>query len=370
MAEDGSAGATRSTAIVLFTDLVASTELRIRLGEDAADELRRTHDRLITAAVQGKRGHLVKNLGDGVMATFAGAVDALAAAVTIQQVLDRHNRAGSSTVPLDVRIGISAGDVSFEEVDCFGTPVIEAARLCAAAGGGQILVSDVVRVLAGTGGGHRLIPVGALELKGLPAPVPACEVAWEPAPEAAVVVLPLPSVVTGVGRIFVGREEELTRLRQRWKEAGAGNRRLAVVGGEPGVGKTRLAAALAQQLHAEGALVLGGRCDEDLGVPYQPFVEALRHYVTSASAVGLGRHAGELPRLVPELAQLVPGLPEPLRSDPETDGTGFRRRGGMARKHLGGADRPADDRRSAVGRRNPPSCCSATFCAPPNRFGC
>ncbi|HUR72929.1 MAG TPA: AAA family ATPase [Sporichthya sp.] len=319
MAEDGGAGAKRSTAIVLFTDLVASTELRVRLGEDAAEELRRTHDRLVTGAIEAKRGHLVKNLGDGMMATFAGASDAVAAAVTIQQALELHSRSGSSGVPLNVRIGISAGDVSFEDSDCFGTPVIEAARLCAAADGGQILVSDVVRALAGTAGGHRLVPVGALELKGLSAPVSTCEVAWEPAGEARKVVLPLPSVVVGVGRIFVGREEELTRLRQRWKEASAGNRRLTVVGGEPGVGKTRLAAALAQQLHAEGALVLGGRCDEDLGVPYQPFVEALRLYVTSASAVGLGRHAGELPRLVPELAELAPGLPEPLRSDPETE---------------------------------------------------
>ena len=75
-----------------------------------------------------------------------------------------------------MRIGVSAGDVAFEEADCFGTPVIEAARLCAAAGGGKILVTDVVRVLAGLGGGPELTPVGALELKGLPAPVPVCEV--------------------------------------------------------------------------------------------------------------------------------------------------------------------------------------------------
>ncbi len=318
MAEDGGAGGIRSTAIVLFTDLVASTELRVRLGEDAAEDLRRTHDRLIAGAVEAKRGQLVKNLGDGMMATFAGASDALAAGVAIQQALDLYRRSGPSSVPLNVRIGISAGDVSFEDADCFGTPVIEAARLCAAAAGGQILASDVVRALAGAGGGQRLLPVEALDLKGLPGPVSAWEVAWEPAAEAAVVV-PLPSVVMGVGRIFVGREEELTRLRQRWKEAGGGHRRLVLIGGEPGVGKTRLATALAQELHGDGALVLGGRCDEDLGVPYQPFVEALRHYVTFASAAGLGCHAGELPRLVPEVAQLAPGLPEPLRSDPETE---------------------------------------------------
>ena len=123
------AGAERSTAIVLFTDLVGSTELRSRLGEEAAEALRREHDGLVTGAIEANRGRLVKNLGDGVMATFTGASDALAAAVAIQQALDRHNRSDASAVPLEVRIGISAGDVAFEEADCFGTPVIEAARL-------------------------------------------------------------------------------------------------------------------------------------------------------------------------------------------------------------------------------------------------
>ncbi|HEV8628500.1 MAG TPA: adenylate/guanylate cyclase domain-containing protein, partial [Acidimicrobiia bacterium] len=309
-------GAERSTAIVLFTDLVGSTELRSRLGDDAAEALRHTHDGLIADAVEGHRGRLVKHLGDGVMATFAGASDALGAAVAIQQALDRHNRSGASGVPLEVRIGASAGDVAFEEADCFGTPVIEAARLCAAAGGGQILVTEIVRLLAGTGGGHRCTPVGALDLKGLPAPVPACEVAWEPLAEPS---LPMPALLTGAGRIFVGRDEELERLGRLWKDATSGERRVAALAGEPGIGKTRLAVALAAAVRDLGGVVLAGRCDEDLGVPYQPFVEALRHYVTRAPERRLGRHPGELARLLPDLAQFVDGLPEPLRSDPETE---------------------------------------------------
>ena len=92
VAHGGGTGAGRSTATVLFTDLVGSTELRSRLGEDTAEELRRHHDRLVAGAVEANRGRLVKNLGDGVMATFTGASDALAAAVAIQQALDRHNR--------------------------------------------------------------------------------------------------------------------------------------------------------------------------------------------------------------------------------------------------------------------------------------
>jgi tetratricopeptide (TPR) repeat protein len=92
-----------------------------------------------------------------------------------------------------------------------------------------------------------------------------------------------------------------------------------LVAGEPGIGKTRLAVQLAILVHDEGGLVLAGRCDEDLGVPYQPFVEALRHYAAHVAEPRLGRHGGELVRLVPELAEGVPGLPPPLRSDPETE---------------------------------------------------
>ena len=68
-------------------------------------------------------------------------------------------------------------------------------------------------------------------------------------------------------------------------------------------------------------MVLAGRCDEDLGVPYQPFVEALRHFVDHAPLLSghLGRYGGELARLVPELNERVSGLPAPLRSDPETE---------------------------------------------------
>jgi class 3 adenylate cyclase len=310
------AAAGRSTLIVLFTDLVGSTELRSRLGEGAAETVRRKHDRLVADAIEGNRGYVVKHLGDGVMATFTGASDAVAAAIRIQQAIDRHNRSEKNAVLLEVRIGLSAGDVTVEGEDCFGTPVIEASRLCAAARGGQILSTEVVRLLAGSAAGHDFTPVGGLKLKGLPAPVGVCEVAWEPLP---VPMVPLPSFLMGVGRIFVGRDEPLGRLTRLWKEAAAGKRQVALTAGEPGIGKTRLAAQLAQILHAEGALVLGGRCDEDMGVPYQPLVEALRHYVNHAPELRLGRYGGELVRLVPELADTVPGLAPPLRSDPETE---------------------------------------------------
>jgi len=315
VAQGGAVGAGRSTAIVLFTDLVGSTSLRSRLGEEAAEQLRRRHDTLVAGAVEASQGKIVKNLGDGIMATFAGASDAVGAAVAIQQAIERHNRSAAAT--LEVRIGISAGDVVFEGDDCFGSPVIEAARLCGAAQGSQILASETVRWLARSAAG-TFTSVGSLELKGLGEPVPAIEVGWEPLPQSSV---PLPAFLTDIGRIFVGRDGELARLGQVWKEAAAGELRLVLLAGEPGVGKTRLAAEFARTVHEEGATVVAGRCDEDLGVPYQPFVEALRHFVDHAAVLSerLGRYGGELARLVPELTDRVPDLAAPLRSDPETE---------------------------------------------------
>ncbi len=135
--------------------------------------------------------------------------------------------------------------------------------------------------------------------------------------------IPLPALLRGMGRVFVGRERELGDLEQQWKEVLAGELRLAFVAGEPGVGKTRLAGEIAARLHGRGATVLAGSCGEDLGVPYQPFVEALRHHVdhTPPDELGgcLGRYPSELVRLMPELAEAVPALPPPLRSDPETE---------------------------------------------------
>jgi len=243
----------------------------------------------------------------------------VAAAVAIQQGIDRLNRSGKAPVPLEVRVGLSAGDVSFEDDDVHGTPVIEASRLCAVARGNEILMSEIVRLLAGMGD-EDFVDRGRLELKGLQKPVSAWEARWEP---ARVSTVPMPALLADLGRIFVGRDADLERLLQLWKEAAAGEPRVALIAGEPGVGKTRLAAEVALRIHEEGGTVLAGRCDEDLGVPYQPFVEALRHFVDHVPPQrlreGLGRYGGELARLVPELADTVPGLPPPLGSDPETE---------------------------------------------------
>ncbi|MCA1844983.1 MAG: adenylate/guanylate cyclase domain-containing protein, partial [Actinobacteria bacterium] len=308
-------GSASALVAVCFTDLVGSTELMAALGDRTWDRIRAEHFAVLRTALRAHGGDEIKNTGDGIMAVFASAGEAVDGAVALQQAVEAHSRRAG--VALVIRVGLALGDVTREEDDAFGTPVVEAARLVAVARPGQILCTAVVRALGGARTTARFTDVGPLELKGLPEAVPACEVAWEPEQPAR----DLPPLLAGSGRLFVGREDHLIRLRQAWKEAGAGEKRLVLLGGEPGIGKTRLAAEFAAKVvPADRSMVLAGRSDEDLAVPYQPFAEALRHYVsTTAADLRLGGHPGELVRLVPEVAERQPGLPEPVRADPETE---------------------------------------------------
>jgi class 3 adenylate cyclase/tetratricopeptide (TPR) repeat protein len=294
-----------ATVTVVFTDLVGSTALLSRVGEERAEALRREHFALLRDAITKSGGREVKNLGDGLMLVVASAADGVAGAVAIQQAFERRNR--DAPEPLLVRVGVALGDADVEDGDYFGVPVVEAARLCAKAEGGEILVTDVVRALAGSRGGFEFESVGALELKGLDAPVGACRVVWMPRGVADDLAIPLPGRIgSAVSAVFVGRAREREGLVESLKAVGAGARRVVLVSGEPGIGKTALCAAFAREAFAGGAVVLYGRCDEDLGIPYQPWAEALAHLVGHAPDDLLAAHVeargGELVRLAPALA--------------------------------------------------------------------
>lgn len=136
--------------------------------------------------------------------------------------------------------------------------------------------------------------------------------------------IPLPPLLSRAEPLpMVGRDAELRSLHAALTRVEAGDRRAVLLGGEPGVGKTRLVAEAARAARAGDTVVLAGRCDEDLGVPYQPFVEALRHLTDNTCDCDLpgrlGRYGGELVRLVPELGQRLSGVSAPLSSDPETE---------------------------------------------------
>src|SRR5918996_4566614 len=160
---------------LLFTDLVASTELLARVGDDAAEELRRVHFGLLRNAISTGGGQEVKTLGDGLMVAFTSSLQAIRSAVAIQQATEEHN-GRNPELPLRVRIGLHAGEPVQADDDFHGTAVVIAKRLCDTAGGGQILASDLVRELVGSRGQFSFRPAGRLRLKGLPEPVPAATI--------------------------------------------------------------------------------------------------------------------------------------------------------------------------------------------------
>ena len=149
---------------ILFTDIVGSTEMTSRFGDDAAMAMLGVHDHIVRTAVGGNKGREVKHTGDGIMAAFHSAACAVRSACEIIGGLRSHNE-GSPEYPVIVRIGISAGEPVEQHEDLFGSSVQLAARLCAQAEPGQILVSNVVADLC-MGKNLKFHDAGECELKG------------------------------------------------------------------------------------------------------------------------------------------------------------------------------------------------------------
>lgn len=302
----------RASALVtmLFTDLVGSTELLSRAGDDDAQRIFRAHHDLLAETAAAHGGEEVKWLGDGLMVAFASVADALSAAIAMQQAA-RRPVAGEH---LAIRVGINAGEALRDEADYFGTTVVVARRLCDRAQAGQILCSDVIAALLGGRPGFVFSEVGKLELKGVPVPVGALEVRYET--DAA---HGLPARLP-----FVGRESELERLATSLAETAVGRGGLVLVLGDPGIGKTRTTEELADRARREGMDVVWGHCYEgDWAPPYGPFVEVLEALAASTDPgelrADLGDGGAALAQLVPGLRRVLPDLPEavPLQPDEE-----------------------------------------------------
>jgi class 3 adenylate cyclase len=162
---------------ILFTDFVGWSEQIDKLGDAASDRVRRKYFALLRNAVRTHRGAEVKTLGDGLMATFPSAIDAVNCAITMQHAVDRNPP--SSGAPLAMRIGLHTGEPIHDQEDYFGRAVIVARRLCDQAAGGQIIASATVRSIAGSSGRFTFGERRDLELKGMAAPIGMFEVLWE-----------------------------------------------------------------------------------------------------------------------------------------------------------------------------------------------
>ena len=122
---------------------------------------------------------------------------------------------------------------------------------------------------------------------------------------------------------FVGRPREMAALRSLIPRAENEGRRIALIGGEPGSGKSRLVRELAHEAAREGVLVLYGACDAVVRTPYRPIVEALDQLVRFSDPetlrADLGSQGGELLRVLPDLATVVGPLPDPVVADQDTE---------------------------------------------------
>lgn len=155
---------------IMFTDIVGSTEMCSRYGDEAAVAMLGVHDRAVRVAIGANNGREVKHTGDGIMAAFNSAAGAVRSACRIIAQLNDHN-AGGPEFPVHVRIGISAGEPVEQHEDLFGSTVQLAARLCAQAQPGQVLVSNVVADLC-LGKNLKFVDVGECELKGFDGKIP------------------------------------------------------------------------------------------------------------------------------------------------------------------------------------------------------
>ena len=304
------AEAERRQLTVMFCDLVGSTALSARFDPEDLREIVGVYHRCVADTVARFDGFVAKYMGDGVLVYFgypaAHEDDAERAVRAGLDVVDAVARLDVKSVTLQARVGIATGLVvvgdligegSAQEQSVVGETPNLAARLQALAEPGAVVIA------AGT---HRLVgnlfeyrDLGAIEVKGLAAPVPAWQVLCPSAVESRFEALR----GSALSRL-IGRDEEIDLLLRRWARAKAGDGQIVLVSGEAGLGKSRLAATLAERLHAEPHLRLRHFCS-----PYHqdsalfPFIDQL------GRASGFARDdapAAKLEKLEALLARAAP----------------------------------------------------------------
>lgn len=161
---------------ILFTDIVESTAMTRRIGDEAAMEVLAVHDKVVRDALAEVGGREIKHLGDGIMASFVSAASAVKCATRVQREVAKHNREKQDR-SFQVRAGVAAGEPVEHHNDLFGCTVQLASRLCSQAQPDQILVSNVVAELCA----GKLLPfddLGEITLKGFDHPVRTHAVTW------------------------------------------------------------------------------------------------------------------------------------------------------------------------------------------------
>jgi class 3 adenylate cyclase len=249
--------AERRQLTVMFCDLVGSTALSAQLDPEDLREVIGAYHRTVADVVAGFDGFVAKYMGDGVLVYFgyprAHEDDAERAVLAGLGVIAAVGRLHVRSVELQARVGIATGLVvvgdligegSAQEQSVVGETPNLAARLQAWAEPDAVVIAASTRRLVGNLFEYR--DLGSVEVKGIAAPVPAWQVLRPSVVESRFEAL-RGSALTRL----VGRDEEIGLLLRRWARAKAGDGQVVLISGEPGIGKSRIAAALTERLQAE-----------------------------------------------------------------------------------------------------------------------
>lgn len=319
----------------LMTDIVGSTPMWERAPAEMDVALVR-HDELVDEAVLRHRGHLLRHRGEGdsTFSVFERADDAVAAAVEAQRLIAAER--WPDATPVVLRMGLHSGEALIRSGEYHGRVVNRAARVRGSADGGQVLLSGATRRLITDAlpDGVTLRFLRMELLRGIDDPEELHEVFDATLPTRAAVFSatdrevatfpPLPAAVAAsVPHTFTGRDHLLRRVSDARAEGT--RRRFVLLGGEPGAGKTTLAAQAAVAAHDDGWAVLAGSCSEDGDVPYAPVREWLDTAIEHAPRQLLTEHVVAHGPAVGRLSRRLAARLGPLGSDEATDVDSSRR---------------------------------------------
>ena len=276
------ADAERRQLTVMFCDLVGSTALSSQLDPEDYREIIAAYHRAVAASVARLDGFVAKYMGDGILVYFgypgAHEDDAERAVRAGLDSIAAVSRLDIKSAKLQARVGAATGLVivgdligegSAQEQSVVGETPNLAARLQNLAAPDSIVISQGTRQLIGDLFEYR--DLGAVEVKGIATPVPAWQVL-----RPSVVASRFEALRGAALSRLIGRDEEIDLLLRRWTRTKAGEGQIVLISGEPGLGKSRITAALEERLHAEPHLQLRYFCS-----PYHqesalfPFIDQL-----------------------------------------------------------------------------------------------